>query len=174
MIGSKSPHHFVNQSVVKDLLVPSYLSKLPLQGYSKKACTNLQNIENSRSQFSSCNIGKNNQSKLKTYKSDAAESYFCKSVYKRALNWHWLIKISKYLRPNFHVTNCQMLRKTSWYKRTRSLSGNRTIRRKKVDYLCFHQYLFFRNCSVCSESCHDYSPKIFGSFARLSLCFRKK
>ena len=43
-----------------------------------------------------------------------------------------------------------------------------------LDYLCFHYYLLARNCSVCRESCHDYSPKMFGSFARLSLCCRKK
>ena len=28
-----------------------------------------------------------------------------------------------------------------------------------LDYLCFHYYLLARNCSVCRESCHDYSPK---------------
>ena len=31
-------------------------------------------------------------------------------------------------------------------------------------------HLLARNCSVCHESCHDYSPKMFRSFARLSLC----
>ena len=43
-----------------------------------------------------------------------------------------------------------------------------------LDYFCFHFYMIARNCSVCRESCHDYSPKMFGSFARLSLCCRKK
>ena len=47
-----------------------------------------------------------------------------------------------------------------------------------LDYLCFHYYLLARNCSVCCEqgreSCHDYSPKMFGSFTRLSMCCRKK
>ena len=43
-----------------------------------------------------------------------------------------------------------------------------------LDYLGFHYYVLARNCSVCRESCHDYSPKMFGSFARLSLCCRKK
>ena len=43
-----------------------------------------------------------------------------------------------------------------------------------LNYLCFHYYLLARNCSVCRESCHDCSPKMFGSFARLLLCCRKK
>ena len=43
-----------------------------------------------------------------------------------------------------------------------------------LDYLCFHYYLLAKNCLVCRESCHDYSPKMFGSFARLALCCRKK
>ena len=42
-----------------------------------------------------------------------------------------------------------------------------------LDYLCFHYYRLARNCLVCRESCHDYSPKMFGSFARLSLCCGK-
>ena len=29
-------------------------------------------------------------------------------------------------------------------------------------------------CSVCRESWHDYSPKMFGSFSPLLLCCRKK
>ena len=40
--------------------------------------------------------------------------------------------------------------------------------------LSLFSFLLARNCSVCRESCHDYSPKMFGSFARLSLCWRKK
>ena len=43
-----------------------------------------------------------------------------------------------------------------------------------LDHLCFHYYLLVRNCSVCHKSWHDYSPKMFGSFARLLLCCRKK
>ena len=43
-----------------------------------------------------------------------------------------------------------------------------------LDYLCFHYYLLAIARSVCRESCHGYSPKMFGSFARLSLCCRKK
>ena len=43
-----------------------------------------------------------------------------------------------------------------------------------LDYFCFHYYLPARNCLVCRESRHDYSPKMFGSFTRLSLRCRKK
>ena len=42
-----------------------------------------------------------------------------------------------------------------------------------MDYLSFHYYLLARNFSVSRDSYHDYSPKMFGSLARLSLCCRK-
>ena len=43
-----------------------------------------------------------------------------------------------------------------------------------LDYLYFHYYLLARNCPDFRQSSHDYSPKMFGSFARLSLSCRKK
>ena len=79
---------------------------------------------------------------------------------------------NRHLLKNVSILSGNLLNELCYY-----VSQNLPVKPLSSTWIIsvFHYYLLAiaRNCSVCRESCHDYSPKMFGSFARLSLCCRK-